>query len=153
MRSGWPTILARVDVGLHYLARLVNVVAEDARDMVFALGDNVVIPQRSRKATLAGRDGRFSYQFLTSIKVGLLFGNMDNNSWRARAALVIPPAGRCGLLDSGRQLSAATEKDRNRHRGEKPNELAPFHEARKVCGEFCRAEMNFLHERTLLDLI
>src|SRR5439155_23026041 len=33
------------------------------------------------------------------------------------------------------QLSAATEKDRNRRQGEKPNELDRFHEARKVCSE------------------
>ena len=136
MCSGWPAILARVDVGLHYVARLVNVVAKDARDMVYALGDNVVIPQRGRKATLAGGDGRFSYQFLAFIKVGLLFAKMDKDSRRARAALVIPPAGRCRLLQSGWHLCAATEKDRKRGRGEKPSELDQFHEARKVCREF-----------------
>src|SRR6516165_1605683 len=117
MCSGWPAILARVDVGLHYVARLVNVVAKDGRDMVYALGHNVVIPRRSRKAALAGGDGRFSYQFLASIKVGLLFAKMDKDSRRARAALVIPPAGRCRLLHSGRQLRATTEKDRKRGRG------------------------------------
>src|SRR5947208_9886683 len=73
MRSGWPAILARVDVGLHYVAPLVDVVAEDARDVVPALGENLVIPRRSRKATLAGGDGRLPFQFLASIKVSLLF--------------------------------------------------------------------------------
>src|SRR5205823_5943003 len=144
MRSGWPAILARVDVGLHYVAPLVDVVAEDARDVVSALGENLVIPRRSRKATLAGGDGRFPFQFLASIKVSLLFGKIDNDSWRVRAAFVIPPAGRYRggqssshrLLHSGWQLSAATEKDRNRRQGEKPpNELDRFHEARKVCSE------------------
>jgi len=131
MRSGWPAILARVDVGLHYVAPLVDVVAEDARDVVSALGENLVIPRRSRKARRAAGDGRFPFQFLASIKVSLLFGKMDNDSWRVRAAFVIPPAGRCRggqssshrLLHSGWQLSAATEKDRNRRQGEKPNEL------------------------------
>jgi len=131
MRSGWPAILARVDVGLHYVAPFVDVVAEDARDVVSALGENLVIPRRSRKATLAGGDGRFPFQFLASIKASLLFGKMDNDSWRVRAAFVIPPAGRYRgeqssshrLLHSGWQLSAATEKDRNRRQGEKPNEL------------------------------
>src|SRR5437762_9101691 len=143
MRSGWPAILARVDVGLHYVAPLADVVAEDARDVVPALGENLVIPRRSRKATLAGGDGRFPFQFLASIKVSLLFGKIDNDSWRVRAAFVIPPAGRYRggqssshrLLHSGWQLSAATEKDRNRRQGEKPNELDRFHEARKVCSE------------------
>src|SRR5437762_8526097 len=144
MRSRWPPIRARVDVGFHYVAPLVDVVAEDARDVVSALGENLVIPRRSRKATLAGGDGRFPFQFLASIKVSLLFGKMDNYSWRVRAAFVIPPAGRCRggqssshrLLHSGWQLSAATEKDRNRRQEEKPNELDRFHEARKVCSEF-----------------
>ena len=116
---------------------------EDARDVVSALGENLVIPRRSRKATLAGGDGRFPFQFLASIKVSLLFGKIDNDSWRVRAAFVIPPAGRYRggqssshrLLHSGWQLSAATEKDRNRRQGEKPNELDRFHEARKVCSE------------------
>src|SRR5205809_480482 len=163
MRSGWPAILARVDVGLHYIAPLVDVVAEDARDVVPALGENLVIPRRSRKATLAGGDGRFPFQFLASIKVSLLFGKIDNDSWRVRAAFVIPPAGRYRggqssshrLLHSGWQLSAATEKDRNRRQGEKPNELDRFHEARKVCSEFKGARRRlsiglWSHMRTLI---
>src|SRR5207249_11770788 len=73
MRSGWPAILARVDVGLHYVAPLVVVVAVDARYVVSALGENLVILRRSRKAKLAGGDVRFTFQFLPSIKLSFLF--------------------------------------------------------------------------------
>src|SRR5436309_3306786 len=99
MRSARFAIFSHVDVLHHDVALAIDVVAEFTRVMVLVFGDDGIVTRRSRKALLPCGNGRFADQMFSLVKLGFLLGDMNNDAWLRRRAVVRSAADYCRKVD------------------------------------------------------
>ena len=94
MAAGWFTVLAGIDVRFHDAAEIIHVIAEDSGDVLLVLPNHAVMAGRRPEPRFAGGNARFADKIFAFIKIGMLFGDADDDLWRAGNPIAIPISGR-----------------------------------------------------------
>src|SRR5947207_135208 len=121
MRASRPAVFACVNVRLHDVTILIDVIAEFTRDVVPVFRDNAIVARWGGETRLAGRDGRLPNHMFTFVEVSHLFANTDDDLGRAGGAFIIPPtrrrtgriAGCISLFDVRRDFFTAGAENNN----------------------------------------
>jgi hypothetical protein len=82
--------IAGIDIRYDDVAKVVHVIAEPGRDVVFVFPDHAILAGRCGKAGFARGNGRFADKRLALEEKGALFRDMDNDSRIAGDAIAIP---------------------------------------------------------------
>jgi len=88
------TILTRINVRLHDVAKIVHVIAEYRRDMVLVFRNDRVRAGRCPEPRFAGGDGGLADEMFAFIKIGVLLRDADDDLGRAGYAVAVPVSGR-----------------------------------------------------------
>jgi hypothetical protein len=90
MAAGRFAVLADIDVRFHDAAEIIHVIAEDSGDVLLVLPNHAVMAGRRPEARFAGRNARFANKIFAFIKIGVLFGDANDDLRRAGDAIAIP---------------------------------------------------------------
>ena len=121
MRTSWPRIFPGIDIRFCDVAEVVNIIAEDSRDVILVFREDLIVARRSRESFLAGGNGRFADKLFAFEEISALEGDIDDYFWRSRDSIAIPITGRWGGSHwrgcdrrLGRHFLAAGEQRDNR---------------------------------------
>ena len=96
-------IFPRINIRPHHISVIIHVIAEFGRNVVCIFGENGIVTGRCGEPGFTSGDGRFGDQMFALVKVGFLFGGMNNDLRWARDAVVIPPTCNRGVgIQAGR---------------------------------------------------
>jgi hypothetical protein len=105
--------IAGIDIRDNDVAKVVHVIAEPGRDVVFVFPDHAILAGRRGKARLARRNGRFADERFALKEIRALFPDMDNDFCIAGDTIAVPSIGHgsrsgCRTDRSGRLQFRAT---------------------------------------------
>jgi hypothetical protein len=90
MRARRAPILARIDIRYDDITKVVHVIAESGRDMVFVFPDHAILAGWCGKPGFARGNGRFADKRFALEEIGALFPDMDNDPCIAGNAIAVP---------------------------------------------------------------
>jgi hypothetical protein len=81
MCPGRLRILARINVRLHDVTVIIDVITKFAGNVVPIFRNNVIAARRRGKPGFAGRDGRFADHPFPLVKISSLFAQIHDDLW------------------------------------------------------------------------